>query len=200
MRTIRIKRPSTDGAERARPGPGRDLLPLLAGAATAVGGFGALLALTDSGSPLRGPLTLFFLLAAPATAIGVALRGLERLGWLSNDTVNDVTPAMPWGAKDMERVALQMDAGYSATWEPRLLRNLDQRPELKRVYVNDDAIIYALKKQPEGKVPKPVPWVSPPLSGRVLIRGTISASAAMPTPSSAVRRHHSVRPAPEFHS
>jgi hypothetical protein len=80
MQTIHIKRPSTDGAERARPGPGRDLSPLLAGAATAVGGFGALLALTESDSPLRGPLTLFFLLAAPATAIGVALRGLERFG------------------------------------------------------------------------------------------------------------------------
>jgi len=84
MQTIRIKRPakrsSTDGAERARPGPGRDLSPLLAGAATAVGGFGALLALVDSDSPLRGPLTLFFLLAAPATAIGAALRGLEPFG------------------------------------------------------------------------------------------------------------------------
>lgn len=27
-----------------------------------------------------------------------------RLLWLSNDTVNDVTPALPWGARDMERV------------------------------------------------------------------------------------------------
>ncbi|MEU1531055.1 lipopolysaccharide biosynthesis protein [Streptomyces fagopyri] len=27
-----------------------------------------------------------------------------RLLWLSNDTVNNVTPAMPWGAKDMEKV------------------------------------------------------------------------------------------------
>ncbi|MFF4506068.1 hypothetical protein [Streptomyces sp. NPDC001401] len=90
MQTIRIKRPakgsptdgrsSADSNERARPGPGRDLSPLLAGAATAVGGFGALLALADSDSPLRGPLTLFFLLAAPATAIGAALRGLERFG------------------------------------------------------------------------------------------------------------------------
>ena len=83
MQTIRIKTPSSgaaEGAERARPGPGRDLSPLLAGAATAVGGFGALLALTDSDSPLRGPLTLFFLLAAPATAIAAALRGLEPLG------------------------------------------------------------------------------------------------------------------------
>ncbi|MGI5453506.1 lipopolysaccharide biosynthesis protein [Streptomyces sp. CA-249302] len=118
-----------------------------------------------------------------------------RLLWLSNDTVNDVTPALPWGAKDMEKVNyvptlapadpvlvsglvkalkdagpnsylminesqvtyLQMDVGYSATWEPRLIQNLDQRAELKKVFVNDDAVVYSLKKQPEGKVPKPDP-------------------------------------------
>ncbi|MER6980568.1 hypothetical protein [Streptomyces carpinensis] len=84
MQTIRIKTPSTDGstdgAERARPGPGRDLSPLLTGAATAVAGTGALLALTDSGSPLRGPLTLFFLLVAPAAAIAAGLRGLDPFG------------------------------------------------------------------------------------------------------------------------
>ncbi|MFE4412435.1 hypothetical protein [Streptomyces sp. NPDC056821] len=80
MQTIRIKTASTLGSQRARPGPGRDLSPLLAGAATAVGGIGALLALTGSDSPLRGPLTLFFLLAAPATAIAAALRGLDPFG------------------------------------------------------------------------------------------------------------------------
>lgn len=62
-----------------RPGP-EDLAPLLAGAATAVGAAGALLALADSDSPLRGPLTVFFLLAAPAAAIAVALRGLDLFG------------------------------------------------------------------------------------------------------------------------
>ncbi|MFH9422313.1 lipopolysaccharide biosynthesis protein [Streptomyces sp. NPDC017529] len=31
-------------------------------------------------------------------------RPTARLLWPSNDPVNDVTPAMPWGAKDMERV------------------------------------------------------------------------------------------------
>jgi hypothetical protein len=41
---------------------------------------GALLALTGSGSPLRGPLTLFFLLAAPAGAIAACLRGLDPFG------------------------------------------------------------------------------------------------------------------------
>ncbi|MFE6285090.1 hypothetical protein [Streptomyces sp. NPDC057877] len=71
-----------DDAERARTGPGRDLVPLLAGAATAVGGIGAALAFRDSGSPLRGPFTLFFLFAAPATAIGAALRGLDPMGRL----------------------------------------------------------------------------------------------------------------------
>ncbi|WP_150134843.1 hypothetical protein [Streptomyces hyaluromycini] len=76
MQTIRLKTSST-ADERARPGPGRDLGPLLAGVATAVAGTGALLALTDSGSSPRGPFALFFLIAAPAVAIGLALRGLD---------------------------------------------------------------------------------------------------------------------------
>lgn len=86
MQTIHIRRrvkpPSPNGTERARQGPEGDLSPLLAGAATAVGGFGALLALVDAESPLRGPCTLFFLLAAPATAVWAALRGLEPFGRL----------------------------------------------------------------------------------------------------------------------
>ncbi len=45
-----------------------------------MGAAGALLALADSDSPLRGPLTVFFLLAAPAAAIAVALRGLDLFG------------------------------------------------------------------------------------------------------------------------
>ncbi|MFE6159769.1 hypothetical protein ACFQ7F_12755 [Streptomyces sp. NPDC056486] len=48
--------------------------------AVAVGAVGAMLALTDIGSPLRGPFTLFFLLAAPGGAIGAALAGLEPWG------------------------------------------------------------------------------------------------------------------------
>ncbi|MEU9917570.1 hypothetical protein [Streptomyces sp. NPDC051001] len=79
MQTIRAKRSSTD-TEQARTGPERDLSPLLAGAATAVGGFGAILALVGSDSPLRGPFTLFFLLMAPTVAIAAALRDLEPLG------------------------------------------------------------------------------------------------------------------------
>ncbi len=79
MQTIRIKSSPTDGAQGTRPGPG-DLRPLLAGAATAVAGFGAVLALADSDSPLRGPLTLFFLLVTPAAAIAAALRGLDPFG------------------------------------------------------------------------------------------------------------------------
>ncbi|MFK4103696.1 hypothetical protein ACI2L1_27165 [Streptomyces sp. NPDC019531] len=55
----------------------RDLTPLLAGAATAVGAFGALLALTGSDSPLRAPLVLFFLLGAPAVGLAALLRGLD---------------------------------------------------------------------------------------------------------------------------
>ncbi len=48
--------------------------------AVAVAGAGALLALTDADSPLRGPFTLFFLLLAPGAALGAALRGLEPFG------------------------------------------------------------------------------------------------------------------------
>lgn len=84
MQTIRIKPPPSGsgpgGGEPSPQRPGKDLFPLLAGAAVAVAAIGAGLALTDTASPLRGPFTLFFLLAAPATAVGAALRGLEPLG------------------------------------------------------------------------------------------------------------------------
>ncbi|MEV8464126.1 MULTISPECIES: hypothetical protein [Streptomyces] len=83
MQTIRIRTGSSDpsdGTEAEPPVPRRDLSPLLAGAATAVAVCGALLVFTGSASPLRGPLTLFFLLAAPAAAIAAALRGLDPFG------------------------------------------------------------------------------------------------------------------------
>ncbi|MFC8429378.1 hypothetical protein [Streptomyces sp. NPDC057253] len=69
----------TTRAQTSSKASGRELTPLLAGAATAVGGFGALLALTGSDSPLRAPLVLFFLLVAPAAGIAAALRGLDPL-------------------------------------------------------------------------------------------------------------------------
>ncbi|AOR35209.1 hypothetical protein BFF78_32790 [Streptomyces fodineus] len=118
-----------------------------------------------------------------------------RLLWPTQDTVNDVTPAMPWGSQDMERVNyvptlaptdpvlvsglvkalkdagpnsylminrsqvtyLQLDAGYSATWAPRLIENLDNRQELTKVLVNDDVTVFALRSRPPGAVPKPHP-------------------------------------------
>ncbi|MGW0906338.1 lipopolysaccharide biosynthesis protein [Streptomyces sp. NPDC002853] len=118
-----------------------------------------------------------------------------RLLWMSDDTLNNVTPAMPWGARDMEKVQyvptlapadpvlvsglvkalkdagphsylminksqtvyLQMDVGYSGTWDTRLIRNLDNRQELKKVFANDDATLYTLRKQPNGKVDKAEP-------------------------------------------
>ncbi|WP_411152903.1 lipopolysaccharide biosynthesis protein [Streptomyces sp. A30] len=124
-----------------------------------------------------------------------------RLLWLSNDTVNVVTPSLPWGSKDMEKVEyvptlaptdpvlvsglvkalkdagpnsylminrsqvvyLQLDVGYSASWEPRLIKNLDARKELKKVFVNEDVTMYALAKQPEGKVPAADPGPVGPL-------------------------------------
>ncbi|MET9561949.1 polysaccharide biosynthesis C-terminal domain-containing protein [Streptomyces tauricus] len=118
-----------------------------------------------------------------------------RVLWLSDDTVNNVTPAMPWGARDMERVTyvptlapadpvlvsslvkslkdagpnsylminrsqvtyLQLDIGYSRTYEYRLIRNLDARQELRKVFVNEDVSLYALRQQPSGKVAKADP-------------------------------------------
>ena len=77
MQTLRIKPPSSDRDGRSGQDPGRGLSPLLAGAAFVVAGVGAILALSGADSPLRGPFTLFFLLAAPASAVGAALRGLE---------------------------------------------------------------------------------------------------------------------------
>ncbi|MFJ2830915.1 hypothetical protein ACIPC1_25680 [Streptomyces sp. NPDC087263] len=83
MQTIRrIKEPSSGTAEATGQDPGRDLLPLLGGAATVVALVGAVLALADVDSPLRGPFTLFFLLAAPSVAVAAALHGLEPFGRL----------------------------------------------------------------------------------------------------------------------
>ncbi|MFI2201066.1 lipopolysaccharide biosynthesis protein [Streptomyces sp. NPDC020192] len=124
-----------------------------------------------------------------------------RLLWLTQDTVNDVTPALPWGAKDMERVNyvptlaptdpvlvsglvkalkdagpnsylminrsqvtyLQLDAGYPAAWERRLIENLDDRQDVTKAYANDDVTVYALRERPAGAVPKPNPGPIGPL-------------------------------------
>jgi hypothetical protein len=82
MQTIRIRTFSANDAEGGRTGPARDLSPLAAGAATAVAGVGAVLALTDVNWPMRAAFTLFFLLAAPTGAIATALRGLDPFGRL----------------------------------------------------------------------------------------------------------------------
>ncbi|MCP3822562.1 hypothetical protein NLX86_32110 [Streptomyces sp. A3M-1-3] len=75
-----------------KPGPaGRDTLPLLAGAAAAVGGVGAVLAFSDSESPLRAPFALFFLITMPATAIGSALSAMELPARLVASTAGAVT-------------------------------------------------------------------------------------------------------------
>ncbi|MDX3730195.1 lipopolysaccharide biosynthesis protein [Streptomyces caniscabiei] len=117
-----------------------------------------------------------------------------RLLWLSDDPVNNVTPAMPWGARDMEKVEyvptlapsdpvlvsgvvkalkdagahsflivnrsqvtnLQMDAGYPADWDSRLIENLGKRADMERVLANDDATIFALRER-TGKAPEPDP-------------------------------------------
>ncbi len=123
-----------------------------------------------------------------------------RLLWLSTDPVDDVTPAMPWGARDMEKVEyvptlapadpvlvsglvkalkdagpnsylminrsqvvyLQLDAGYSTTWEPRLLTNLDAREDLRRVFANGDVTMYSLRQEQEGEVARADPGPAGP--------------------------------------
>lgn len=55
----------------------RDAPPLLAGVAVAVAGAGALLAVLDHDAPMRAPFGLFFLVAAPALGLAVALRRLQ---------------------------------------------------------------------------------------------------------------------------
>ncbi|MFG2146692.1 hypothetical protein ACGFRG_21175 [Streptomyces sp. NPDC048696] len=56
-----------------------DLAAALSGAALAVSAVGAALAYIPLDSPLRAPLALFFLIAAPAEALAFALRRLEPL-------------------------------------------------------------------------------------------------------------------------
>ncbi|MEW2254476.1 lipopolysaccharide biosynthesis protein [Streptomyces sp. NPDC047869] len=143
-----------------------------------------------------------------------------RLLWLSQDPVDDVTPALPWGARDMERVDylptrapvdpvlvsglvealedagpnsylmvnesqvryLRLDAGYPASWESRLLRNLDARPELARILVNEDVTVYAARGRPAGTVPEPDPG---PVGPRITwtpwsVTGAVAALALVP--------------------
>ncbi|MFD9906195.1 lipopolysaccharide biosynthesis protein [Streptomyces sp. NPDC059063] len=123
-----------------------------------------------------------------------------RLLWMSNDTVTNVTPSIPWGKQDPEKVEylptlappdpalvsglvkalkdagpnsylmvnrgqtvyLQMDSGYPQHWDTRLMRNLDRRPDLKKVYSNPDATLYALSERPAGKVPAADPGPAGP--------------------------------------
>ncbi|MFE3549179.1 hypothetical protein ACFXN2_10930 [Streptomyces kronopolitis] len=61
-------------------GPVGTAASLALGAAAGAGGLGAVLALAGSESPLRAPLALFFLLAAPAGAIAAALGRMDPLG------------------------------------------------------------------------------------------------------------------------
>ena len=55
----------------------KNLLPVLAGAASAVSGVGVALALAGVQSPLRAPFILFFLFAGPACGLAAALPRLD---------------------------------------------------------------------------------------------------------------------------
>ncbi|WP_199846541.1 hypothetical protein [Streptomyces sp. CB01201] len=62
-----------------------DLLAVLAGAVFAASAVGAALAYADLDSPLRAPLALFYLLAAPTEATAFLLRRLEPLArWVAS--------------------------------------------------------------------------------------------------------------------
>lgn len=56
---------------------GKNLLPVLAGAACAVSGVGVALALAGVQSPLRAPFVFFFLFAGPACGLAAALPRLD---------------------------------------------------------------------------------------------------------------------------
>ncbi|MFD9483547.1 hypothetical protein ACFWBX_05990 [Streptomyces sp. NPDC059991] len=67
------------GPRHDRPSVHADLTAVASGAALAVSGAGAVLAYIPLDSPLRAPLALFFLIAAPAEALFFSLRRLEPL-------------------------------------------------------------------------------------------------------------------------
>ncbi|WP_433855626.1 hypothetical protein [Streptomyces kronopolitis] len=73
--------PHVDAYDRPAPArrPVGAAVSLALGAAAGAGILGAVLALAGIDSPLRAPLTLFFLLAAPAGAIATALGRMDPL-------------------------------------------------------------------------------------------------------------------------
>ncbi|MEV5613387.1 hypothetical protein [Streptomyces sp. NPDC052225] len=96
MQTIGIK-PSSSGGSGAGPAdgpPGTDAWYLLAGAGVVAGAAGLILALSGAESPLRGPLALFFLLAAPGAAFAAALRGLDPWARLLTSAAGAVAVVM----------------------------------------------------------------------------------------------------------
>ncbi len=117
-----------------------------------------------------------------------------RLLWPTQDTVNDVTPSLPWSARDMDKVNyrgvlapadpsrvdamvadlkaagprsylvittgtatyLELDAGYPADWQRRVVAALDARPDLRKVLSDKDAAVYETATPVPGAVPRPV--------------------------------------------
>ncbi len=117
-----------------------------------------------------------------------------RLLWPTQDTVDDVTPSLPWSARDMDKVSyvgvlapldpsrvdgmvadlkaagpqsylvistgtatyLELDAGYPAGWQPRVVAALNARGDLREVLSDKDAAVYEMAVPATGRIPGPV--------------------------------------------
>ena len=136
-----------------------------------------------------------------------------RLLWPTEDPVGDVTPSLPWGARDMDRVGyqgvlappdpsrvagmvadlkaagpqsyllvttgtatyLELNAGYPADWQRRVVAALDARGDLHKVLSGKDAALYRTTAAAAGPVPQPtvggagpvVTWTWPTVLGAV---------------------------------
>ncbi|WP_394435257.1 lipopolysaccharide biosynthesis protein [Streptomyces sp. SGAir0957] len=115
------------------------------------------------------PVQLLWLSRDPAADVTPSLpwgaRAMERVTYvpvrapadpvLVDGLVRAVTTAGPHAylmVNDSQAAFLRLDAGYTRTWQGRLLRHLDERRELRKVYVNEDVALYRARAEPAGPV------------------------------------------------
>jgi hypothetical protein len=106
--------PAMQGVTDKQTAVGRDLPPILAGAAAAVSGTGVALALTDSPSALRAPFVLFFLFAGPAAGLYAVLRNLRPSARLVTAAAGAVAADLTVAAALSGLEALTVTAGVTA--------------------------------------------------------------------------------------